>query len=105
MSSDSTILYEKVIYNNEAKFYELRLTVSEFRGIQYVNVRKYFLSYEGEYIPSKEGVSMEASMTNVLNLLDGLMELCSIEESKDMINKHFGDRLNALRTTDPKLQQ
>jgi hypothetical protein len=96
MSTDSSILYEKLIYNNEAKFYELRLTVSEFRGIQYVNVRKYFLSYEGEYIPSKEGVSMEASMDNVFALLDGLMELCSKEESRTLIDKYFGDRILAL---------
>ena len=98
MSSDG-ILYEKVIYNNEAKFYELRLTVSEFRGIQYVNVRKYFLSYEGEYIPSKEGISMEASMTNVHSLLEGLIEICSKEESKDLINKYFGDRISDLNKT------
>lgn len=90
------ILYEKVIYNNEAKFYELRLTVSEFRGIQYVNIRKYFLSYEGDYIPSKEGISMEASMTNVHSLLEGLIELCSKEESKDLINKYFGERISDL---------
>ena len=96
MSTDSDILYEKLIYENEAKFYQLRLTVSEFRGVQYVNVRKYFLSYEGDYIPSKEGISMEASMTNVLNLLDGLMELCSMEESKDIITKHFGERISDL---------
>lgn len=100
MSTDSDILYEKLIYNNEAKFYELRLTVSEFRGIQYVNVRKYFLSYEGDYVPSKEGISMEASMTNVLNLLDGLMELCSKEESKAMITKHFGERISDLNKVD-----
>lgn len=95
MSTDG-ILYEKVIYNNEAKFYELRLTVSEFRGIQYVNVRKYFLSYEGEYIPSKEGISMEASMTNVHSLLEGLIEICSKEESKDLITKYFGERISDL---------
>lgn len=95
MSTDG-ILYEKVIYNNEAKFYELRLTVSEFRGIQYVNVRKYFLTYEGEYQASKEGISMEASLTNVFNLLDGLMEICSKEESKDLINKYFGDKISDL---------
>lgn len=94
--SDSDILYEKVIYNNEAKFYELRLTVSEFRGIQYVNIRKYFLSYEGEYIPSKEGISMEASISNVHSLLEGLIDLCSKEEAKDLMNKYFGERISDL---------
>ena len=96
MSTDSDILYEKLIYNNEAKFYELRLTISEFRGVQYVNIRKYFLSYEGEYIPSKEGISMEASITNVHSLLEGLIELCSKEEARDLMTKYFGDRISDL---------
>lgn len=83
-------LYEKLIYQNDDKFYQLKLTVSEFREKYYVNVRKYFLSYEGEYIPSKEGISMEASMDNILSLLDGLMEIVSKEEAKDAVLKHFG---------------
>ena len=83
-------LYEKLIYQNDDKFYQLKLTVSEFREKYYVNVRKYFLYYEGEYIHSKEGISMEASMDNILSLLDGLMEIVSKEEAQDTIRKHFG---------------
>ena len=94
--SDSAVLYEKLIYENEAKFYQLRLTVSEFRGIQYVNVRKYFLTYEGDYQASKEGISMEASISNVHSLLEGLIELCSKEEAKDLMNKYFGERISDL---------
>ena len=87
-------LYEKLVYDNELKGYQLKLVVNEFRGVQYVHLRKYFLSYEGEYIPSKEGISMEASMDNILSLLDGLMEICSYEENRDTIAKHFNDKLN-----------
>ncbi len=93
-------LYEKIIYENEPKAYQLKLVVNEFRGTQYVHIRKYFLSYEGEYIPSREGVSMEASMHNILSLLDGLIELCSKEESSETIKKHFSDILcNLSKTT------
>lgn len=84
------LLYEKLIYQNDDKFYQLKLTVSEFKEKYYVNIRKYFLSYEGEFIPSKEGISMEASMDNILSLLDGLMELVSKEEARDTVLKHFG---------------
>lgn len=94
MESESP-LYEKLVYENEAKGYQLKLVVNEFRGVQYVHLRKYFLSYEGEYIPSREGVSMEASMDNILSLLDGLIEICSYEETKDTIAKHFNEKLNA----------
>lgn len=86
-------LYEKLIYENELKGYQLKLVVNEFRGVQYVHLRKYFLSYEGEYLPSKEGVSMEASIATILALLEGLMDICSKEESTSAINTFFSERL------------
>lgn len=95
--SESGPLYEKLIYANEDKNYELRLVVNEFRDKQYVHLRKYFQSYEGDFIPSKEGVSMEASIQNVFALLDGLLEICAYEESVDAINKHFSDRILSLQ--------
>ncbi len=81
--------YEKLIYENLDKFYQLRLTVSEFRDKYYVNVRKYFQSYEGEFIPSKEGVSMEASINNVTSLLEGLLEIVSQEEGQKTIREIY----------------
>lgn len=98
---DDGIMYEKLIYENADKFYQLRLTVSNFRGKQYVNIRKYFQSYEGDFIPSKEGISMEASISNVHSLLEGLIELCSKEESRHLMDKYFRERISDL---DPKAE-
>lgn len=89
-------LYEKLIYNNEDKFYQLRLVVNEFREKHYIHVRKYFMTYEGDYQASKEGISMEASITNILSLLDGLIEIVSKEEAKESIDKYFKDKLENL---------
>ena len=75
MSDESDELYQKLVYDNQDKFYQLRLVVNEFRGKQYVHVRKYFQTYEGDYQASREGISMEASMGNILSLLDGLLEI------------------------------
>lgn len=91
------LLYEKLIYSNEDKFYQLKLTCSEFREKHYVHVRKYFMTYEGDYMPSKEGISMEASMSNILSLLDGLIEIVSKEEAKKAINKYFSNKLLELQ--------
>lgn len=87
----SEVLYEKLIYENTDKFYQLRLTINEFRDKYYVNIRKYFLSYESEWIPSKEGISMEASMGNISALLEGLLEIVAQEESKELITKIYND--------------
>jgi len=92
----SNELYEKLIYENEIKGYQLKLVVNEFKGIQYIHIRKYFLSYEGDFIPSKEGISMEASISNITALLNGLIEICSKEESKEAINNYFSGKLLGL---------
>lgn len=87
----SEVLYEKLVYENTDKFYQLRLTFSEFKGKYYVNIRKYFLSYESEWIPSKEGISMEASIGNVSALLEGLLEITAQEEGKGLITKLYNN--------------
>ena len=89
-------LYEKVISENEDKGSQLRLVINEFRGIQYLHLRKYYLSYEGEYVPTKEGASMPATISGIYALLDGLIEICSYEENIEAITKHFKDKLREL---------
>lgn len=82
-------LYEKLVHQDDNKSFQLRLVVNTFKERTYVHLRKYFLSYEGEFVASKEGVSMEASLDNILSLLDGLMEIVSHEEARDVVLKHF----------------
>jgi hypothetical protein len=89
-------LYEKIIHENEEKGFQLRLTISEFRDIEYLHIRKYFLSYEGEFLPSKDGISMPATISNVYALLDGMIEICSKEESIDSISTHLENKLKEL---------
>jgi hypothetical protein len=81
--------YEKIIHQDDTKSFQLRLVVNTFKERTYVHLRKYFLSYEGEFVASKEGVSMEASLDSILSLLDGLMEIVSHEEARDTVLKHF----------------
>jgi hypothetical protein len=92
MSNESEPLYEKVVYVNEDKFYQLRLVVNEFRDLQYIHIRKYFMTYEGGFQASKEGISMVASISNILSLLDGLMEVVSKEEASDAIDEYFSNK-------------
>lgn len=98
MKSDSQ--FEKIIYENLEKGFQYRLTVSEFRDVVYLHLRKYFLTYEGEFMPSKEGASIPASMQNVFALLDGIIEICSRAESIDAIVEHFGNKIADLKLSD-----
>lgn len=94
MASESLPLYEKVIYQNDDKAYQLRLVVNEFKDIQYIHIRRYFLTYEGEWQASKEGVSMVAEMGNVFALLEGLIEICAFEESRELVQQFFEEKLH-----------
>jgi len=95
--SDSTVLYEKIIFENTEKGLQLRLVLNEFREKQYLHLRKYFLSFDDGYIPTKEGASMEASIHNIYALLDGLLELVAGAEGIDGIEHHFSNKILDLK--------
>lgn len=90
-------LYEKILSENMEKGSQLRLVVSEFKGTEYLHIRKYFLSYDEGFVPTKEGISMPATISSIYALLDGLIEICSYEESIDAVSKHFSDKIDALK--------
>lgn len=98
MDNESGPLYEKVIYQNDQKFYQLKLVLNEFRDKQYLHLRKYFLSFDEGYIASREGASMEASMANIFALLDGLLELVSSAEGEEAIERYFKDKISDLKS-------
>lgn len=78
-------LYEKLISENEAKGFRTMLVVNEFRDKEYLHLRKYFLSFDEGYVPSKEGISLELTLSNSYALLDGMLELCSKLEGVDAL--------------------
>lgn len=98
-------IYEKIISENTEKGTQLRLVLSEFRDVQYLHLRKYYMSYDSGYVPTKEGASMPATIQNIYALLDGLVELCSYEESIDAVVEHFETKLAELRNKKSNEQQ
>jgi hypothetical protein len=91
---DENILYSKIIDENMDKGFQVRLAVNDFRDVTYIQLRKFFLSYEGEWVPSREGVSIPASTENIYALLDGLFDICSQAEGEEII-RHYVERLKS----------
>jgi len=89
-------VYEKIILEQEDKEIQYRLVVSTFRDVEYVHIRKYYLDFEGEYKPTKEGVCIPFELNSLSNLFEGLVELLSLTESKTIIQEHFKDLLKDL---------
>lgn len=89
---DSNILYERLIEENLEKGFQVRLVVNDFREVTYIQLRKYFLTYEGNWQASKEGISIPASIENIQSLLYGLLDICSRAEGEEVI-KFFHDKI------------
>ena len=93
---EAPALYERIIHYNEDKETQVRLTVSTFRVIVYLHLRKYYLAFDEEWKPSPEGVAMELDFDNSRELFAGLVEILSLAESKEILEEHFKDFLDQI---------
>lgn len=93
---DDNIHYNKIIDENMEKGFQVRLVVNDFRETTYIQLRKYFLTYEGEWQASREGVSIPASLENIYGLMDGLLDICAKAEGEEVIRKYAEQVLGAL---------
>jgi hypothetical protein len=80
-------VYWKVIHETPDK--QIRLVVNEFREVEYLHLREYYLDFEEEWLPSNKGVSMPITLENTKELFAGLLEILSLGESKALILETF----------------
>lgn len=99
---DDNILYSKVIDEDLEKGFQVRLCINVFKDVTYFQLRKYFLTYEGDWQASREGISIPANIENIYNLLDGLFEICAEAECIEVLEKYNVLVKNSL---DPKPQE
>lgn len=85
-------IYERVIHETDA--FQVRITVSHFRGIEWLHIRKYYMDFEENWHPTKEGVGIPLDIPNTRALLLGVLEIVSQAESAELINDILGDYLN-----------
>ena len=89
-------MYERVVHYDKEKEIQIRLTVSTFRGIEYLHLRKYYLGFDEEWCPTPEGVAFPLDFDNSRELFAGLVEILSLAESKEIIQEHFSDLIQDL---------
>jgi len=89
-------IYERVIHYDEEKHIQIRLAIKEFRGIEYLHLRKYYQDFDEEWKPSTEGISVPLDFNNSRELFAGLVEIISLAESKEIIEEHFLDLIEGL---------
>lgn len=89
-------VYERIIHYDEEKQVQVRLTISDFRDVEYLHVRKYYMDFTEEWKPSNEGVALPLSLENSRELFAGLVEILSLAESKEIIEEHFLDLIESV---------
>ena len=92
-------IYEKIVSEKENGTEQIRLTINEFRGVEYLHLRKYYLDFEADYKPSKDGVAMSLNFENSKLLFEGLVEILSLAETKSILETHFKDILDEIYLT------
>jgi len=87
-------IYEKVIQETETE--QVRLVINTFRGVEYLSLRKYYFDFSEEWLPSKESISMPIDFDNSRNLFQGLVEILSLAESKNILEEEFKELLDQI---------
>jgi hypothetical protein len=89
-------LYERVIHEDTEKCVQIRLTISTFRGIEYMGVRKYYQDFDEDWKPTPDGISFPITIENSRELFIGLTEILSLAESKEILEQEFKEAITDL---------
>ncbi|QKN88413.1 transcriptional coactivator p15 [Vibrio phage vB_ValS_X1] len=80
---------DAVIYQDEELGIQLRFTVSEFMGRHYLGIREYYLDFEGEWLPTKNGLSFPYNLDSVTRLYSAFASIMAqAEVSQEVIENH-----------------
>lgn len=80
---------DAIIFENEEYGVQVRFTVSEFMGRHYMGIRKWYLGFEGEWLPTREGFSWPYELDSMTKLYGAFAEILSKAEiTEDVINKY-----------------
>lgn len=89
--ADGNILLDVVVCEIPEKYIQWRLTINVFRDREYVHLRKYFMDFEGEYVPSKEGACIEITVDRLANLFSALVKTLSKAEAVKEVLEHVDE--------------
>lgn len=82
-------VYNFLIHQDDEKAFQVRLVVSEFKGNYYLHIRKYFLSFEGEWVASLEGITFPYNLKTSANLFTAVCSMVSEAELEGSVKEEF----------------
>lgn len=69
---DSEFLFEEDIMHDYDNHTCIRLTVNEFRGVEYMSLREYYEDFDSSWKPTRKGITVPLTLELVNNLQDAL---------------------------------
>lgn len=82
-------IYSRIILSEEYR--QVRLTINEFRGTEYVHLREYYLGFDEDWLPSDKGISIPLEISTSRELFIAFSEIISLAESREVIEEFFGE--------------
>lgn len=71
---------EQVIFDNPAKGIQYRFSISEFRGVLYLSIREWFQDFEGQWVPTRNGLTFPYNLSVTYGLFQALTNILSDAE-------------------------
>lgn len=86
---------DSIIYEDIENGIQVRLTISEFLGRHYLGIRKYYLSFEGDWLPTKVGMSFPYTLDSVTKLYGAFADILSkAEVTQEVIENYTKEELH-----------
>ena len=70
--------------------------VNNFRGTEYIHIRKYYMDFDEEWKPTRDGIALPIDLDNLREIFTALVEILSISEVKGVLETHFKEILDEL---------
>lgn len=86
---EDEIIVSEVLSEDEEKGKQIRIVVSTFRGLHYMHLREYYLGFEGEWLPSKNGTNIPVSIESMQTLFRALSRILADSELKFILDKVY----------------
>ena len=82
-----TPIYEKDIYLFPCGTKKAAIRLIEYGAREFLDLRVYYLGYEEDWLPTKEGFRIEATLESVSGIFDALVDLLSNKEATKLSEK------------------
>ena len=86
--SNQQELMDEVIWIDEKKGIQYRYSISEFRDNYYMGIRKWIQDFEGEWVPTKAGVTLPYNLETTSNLFQAFCKILSRAEVLHEVAQH-----------------